>query len=456
MPLKPSKTIAMLVYPGFNLREMVGTAHLLMSALSIRGYRLVTVGETTAPLDSDTPMQIVPGATNANLPSPGAVIVPGSSTRPDQALNSPGMLEYLRQVEPTASWMVGISSGVLALAEAGLLQKEATTHWVCAKRLEQMGIRYVRRPFTGAVPRYTAAGVSGGMDLALHLAGQIAGAGAARTAQAIAEYDPQPQLGGIDWETFDRDGTPSIPAPGLSTKATIIALVIYPGLTVPDLAGPLQVYSTLTRLDPRFQVYVVAETGEPVLTDLGVPMIPNLSFAELPDPDVFIVPGGDTATLRAMNNPAVRAYITAAAETAQVAGSACTGALILAGSGLLEERQATTHWAYVKILEVLGAHYQRKRWVEDGKFFMSAGVSAGIDAALEMVRRLAGEQVSRRVQLEIQYDPHPPLGGIDWQNPSLFLRAIRLANALRVPFVTSKAKRMARQTNEKGQSIGRA
>jgi transcriptional regulator GlxA family with amidase domain len=135
----------------------------------------------------------------------------------------------------------------------------------------------------------------------------------------------------------------------------------------------------------------------------------------VPDPTVVIVPGGDAPTIKAMGNPTIREYLCHAAQSAPVVGSVCTGALVLAAAGLLEGRQATTHWAYHRLLERLGATYVRQRWVEDGKFITSAGVSAGIDMALALVARLTDEATSRMVQLAIEYDPHPPFGGIDWR-----------------------------------------
>ena len=81
---------------------------------------------------------------------------------------------------------------------------------------------------------------------------------------------------------------------------------------------------------------------------------------------------------------------------------------------MLEGRRASIHWAYARELELLGAQYAQSRFTEDGKFLTSAGVSAGIDMALELAARLQGRETSQRIQLGLEYDPQPPFGGIDW------------------------------------------
>ena len=193
-----------------------------------------------------------------------------------------------------------------------------------------------------------------------------------------------------------------------------VAFVLYPGLTLLDLVGPLQVFASLRRFSDQYRPVVVAERLEPMPTDGPLTVTAGQTFADVPDPAVVIVPGGDAPTIKAMGDPAIREYLRQAADTAPVVGSVCTGALVLAAAGLLEGRQATTHWAYHRLLERLGATYLPQRWVEDGKFITSAGVSAGIDMALTLVARLTDEPTARRVQLSIEYDPHPPFGGIDW------------------------------------------
>ncbi len=226
-----------------------------------------------------------------------------------------------------------------------------------------------------------------------------------------------------------------------------IAFVLYPGLTVLDLTGPLQVLTALREIAPEYRTVVVAEHVKPTDTDIPGEMkvIPNNTFEEVPHPFAFIVPGGVTPTLRAMSNEAIRSYVRAAAETAEVVSSVCTGALILGSVGLLEGRQATTHWAFYKVLEEFGARYVRRRWVEDGKFICSAGVSAGIDMALQLVARLTDEQTSREVQYRLGYDPEPPFGGIDYEHIGGRLGAWRAGLSLAAPVLTAKPKRLTRQ-----------
>jgi transcriptional regulator GlxA family with amidase domain len=224
-----------------------------------------------------------------------------------------------------------------------------------------------------------------------------------------------------------------------------IAFVLYSGLTVFDLVGPLQVLTTLSAIAPQYRTVIVGERVEPTDTDIRVKMIPTHSFEEMPNPSIVLVPGGGVPTLKAMRNEAIRGYVRSAAETAEVAGSVCTGALILGSVGLLEGRQATTHWAYYKILEELGAKYVRKRWVEDGKFICSAGVSAGIDMALALAARLTDEETARRVQRSLGYDPHPPFGGIDYDHLGALAGTVRAGLSLAAPVIAARPKQLTRQ-----------
>lgn len=191
----------------------------------------------------------------------------------------------------------------------------------------------------------------------------------------------------------------------------VIACIVYPELTVLDLIGPFEVLSGLRE---PFRAVTVGETLEPVQADSPVRIAPMATFADVPNPDVILVPGGITGTARAAAGDATRAYIEAAAPTASVIAAVCTGAIVLAAAGLLNGKRATTHWSSAGLLEQYGATYVPERWVRDGKFMTAAGVSAGIDMALALAAELAGEATAKRIQTVIEYDPQPPFGGLDW------------------------------------------
>ncbi len=223
-----------------------------------------------------------------------------------------------------------------------------------------------------------------------------------------------------------------------------IAVVLYPGLTALDMIGPLQVLKVLERFAPQYRTVVVGERAEPMDTDVHVRMMPDLTFDEVPHPFALVVPGGRIPTVRAMSDPAIREYVRTAAQSSEIVASVCTGSLILAAVGLLKGRQATTNWFWYGVLESFGAKYLRRRWVEDGKFIMSAGVSAGIDMGLYLASRLTDEATARRVQLALDYDPQPPFGRIDWAHVSLLPRVMRGGISLAAPVIAAKPKRLTR------------
>jgi transcriptional regulator GlxA family with amidase domain len=453
------KTIAFVVYPGISLLELVGNHTLLSSIMRLgpmmkmkAGYASVVVGERVEAIPTDTPMSIIPQKTFAAVPEPEGLVVIGGGADTLPALENAELVEYVRRAGQHAEWVASTSTGSLLLAAAGLLEgRLATTHWAYTDRLQAYGARpqpYRPGGWVTDDKFTTSAGVSGAVDMAIGLGAQLTTRDIAQFGQLMIEYDPHPPFGRLDWSTFEQQQASLAPlvSQHLTTQepAYTIAFVLYPGLTVFDLAGPLEVFSALSRIAPQFRPIVVAEQADPVMTDIGVRMVPNASFADLPHPYAFFVPGGDTATLNAMANPAIRRYIRTAAQDAKWTVSVCTGALILTSIGLLEGCDVTTHWAYTRFLENLGAHYVQKRWTVNGTIVNSAGVSAGIDMALSMVSRLTDEETARRVQWLIQYDPQPPFGGIDYQHMKLLPRVIRGMSSLRAPLYTRKPRQLTR------------
>jgi transcriptional regulator GlxA family with amidase domain len=183
-----------------------------------------------------------------------------------------------------------------------------------------------------------------------------------------------------------------------------IAIPLYDRFTALDAIGP---YEVLSRL-PGASVTFLAERPGPVRTDNGMlTLLAERGFAELPEPDIVLVPGGP-GEVAARAGGELLEWLRAAARTATWTTSVCTGALVLAAAGLLQGRRATTHWLALEQLRALGAEPVDERVVFDGDIVTAAGVSAGIDMALALSARIAGEQVAQAIQLGIEYAPEPP------------------------------------------------
>lgn len=183
-----------------------------------------------------------------------------------------------------------------------------------------------------------------------------------------------------------------------------IAILIFDKLTALDAVGP---YEVLSRL-PGAELVFVAKRAGPKRTDTGaLALTADASIAELTDPDVLLIPGGEgNRPLLADQN--LLDWVRAADAGSTWTTSVCTGSLVLGAAGILEGRRATSHWAHLERLADYGATPVSERVVIDGKLVTAAGVSAGIDMALTLAAEIAGKQVAQAIQLGIEYDPDPP------------------------------------------------
>jgi transcriptional regulator GlxA family with amidase domain len=201
-----------------------------------------------------------------------------------------------------------------------------------------------------------------------------------------------------------------------------IAVLLFDRLTALDAVGP---YEVLSRL-PGAEVTFVAETPGPKRTDTKrLALVADASLAELPHPQIVLVPGGPGQAALMENGP-VHEWLRGAHETSTWTASVCTGSLILAAAGLLAGRRATSHWTALEELRRLGAEPVAERVVFDGKIVTAAGVSAGIDMALALAAKVAGEEVAQSIQLSIEYDPRPSFdAGSPAKAPAAIVEAVR-------------------------------
>ena len=183
-----------------------------------------------------------------------------------------------------------------------------------------------------------------------------------------------------------------------------IVIALFDRFTALDAVGPHQVLHHL----PDAEVIFAAE-GARDITDESrtLTLQAKAGYADVPRPDIIVVPGGPGQAAQMTPGP-LQDWLLEADETSTWTTSVCTGSLILAGAGLLTGRKATTNWLAHEELRHLGAVPQRERYVFDGKYVTAAGVSAGIDMALALAGRVAGDEEAQRIQLGIEYDPQGP------------------------------------------------
>lgn len=186
-----------------------------------------------------------------------------------------------------------------------------------------------------------------------------------------------------------------------------IAIPIFDELAALDAVGP---YEVLSRLPGATVSFLATEPG-PKRTENGtLSLVADQAFEELPDPDVIVFPGG-YGTRALARDETVLEWVRGAHASSTWTTSVCTGALVLGAAGILDGLEATTHWLVLDDLRQYGATPVSRRVVEQGKVVTAAGVSAGIDMALTLAARIAGEEIAQAIQLGIEYDPAPPFKG---------------------------------------------
>ena len=184
-----------------------------------------------------------------------------------------------------------------------------------------------------------------------------------------------------------------------------LAAFIFPGFQTLDLFGPIEIFGSLR---DEIDITLVAETMGPVPSVHGHKLLPEKSIEDDHNYDLLFVPGGDAA-LAVGENKNVTQWLVQTSARAELVMTVCTGSVLLATTGVLDGYQATTNKLDFTATVPLGPNVdwvQKARWVEDGKFFTSSGVSAGIDMALTAIAHLYGEERATKVATGIEYEWH--------------------------------------------------
>lgn len=182
-------------------------------------------------------------------------------------------------------------------------------------------------------------------------------------------------------------------------------ILVFPQVEELDFAGPWEMATMWQQVAQGPECLIVAQQAAPVVCAKGLSVNPHVAFADCPQLDVLLVPGGQ-GTRTEVNNPVLVDFVANQARGCQAVLAVCTGAFVLHAAGLLAGRRATTHWGSLGRLRALGdVQVVEQRFVQDGKVWTSAGVSAGIDLTLAYIAQVAGDDAAGKVQFAAEYYP---------------------------------------------------
>jgi transcriptional regulator GlxA family with amidase domain len=182
-----------------------------------------------------------------------------------------------------------------------------------------------------------------------------------------------------------------------------LVILLFDNYTSLDVVGPYEVLNKL----PNTKVYFVGLEKKLYKDTYGLHILADYSIDEISEADVLMVPGGFGID-NLLKNHEIIDWVQKIDKSTKWTVSVCSGALLLAQAGLLNRKNCTTHWRRKDQLKGYHVTINDERYVQDGKIITSAGVSAGIDMALYLVSKIAGDQTAKMIQLSIEYDPKPP------------------------------------------------
>jgi len=181
-----------------------------------------------------------------------------------------------------------------------------------------------------------------------------------------------------------------------------VGTLLFPGFELLDVFGPLEMFGALP---DDFALQMIAETAGPVESRQGPKAVADVALAHAKPYDVLLIPGG-RGTRREVDNAALIDWIRRNAQASSIVATVCTGAALLARTGLLDGRKATSNKASFGWVMTQGPNVvwqRRARWVVDGKYYTSSGVSAGMDMALALIASLSGPDKARSVADYAEY-----------------------------------------------------
>ena len=219
----------------------------------------------------------------------------------------------------------------------------------------------------------------------------------ARIAKEIENFSPENHVNSMEM-VFGK--------PKFNIKT--IGILVYDGVNDLDLMGPRYVLGQAMGVKTQ----LISIKKGTIKTVMGVEIVPNTTIDDINQLDILIIPGGFKGTIEAAYNEELHKWIRKIDKTTKYTGAVCTGVWVLGATGLLENKKASTNWykeeEFLKKYKAIPAN---QRYTKDGKYWTSAGVTAGMDMSLAIMKDIYGDKYAQAIMLDMEYDPHPPIEG---------------------------------------------
>lgn len=369
------REVGIVVYDGVSAMEAVGMMSVLSELMDTKvRYLAVKPGLVhTDVMD----IEVEHGLFDAKKLD--MLVVPGGNAQAMQALKSdPRVVQKIKELDARTVLSAATGAGNAMLNHAGVTVDRYEPH---TARFRVNGKYWSGQHGTAAI------------DMGLAIIQALRGDTYLQGSMLDLEYAPQPPA------RTERIGTRS------GEDSLHIGIVLYDGCFTLDALGPLCVLAQL----PRTRLELIGAEPTPVRSGRTV-IHPHRTSDEVAHLDVLLVPGGSVGTWKAAQDTTWRNWILRVDASTDITASVCTGAWILGEAGLLRDRQATTHWYRAEqMLTRYGARFMQERYTSDGKYWTSAGVSAGIDLSLALIQELDGSEAMRNAREKLAYHPSPPI-----------------------------------------------
>lgn len=419
------KEIGILVYDGFNTIEALGAMSVFSEMMNVK---IQYVAPTTGWIKSELGTEILVEKKWDEVTTLDLLFVPGGTPESvDALLVNEKFIDWLKTIDQTTKLTASSGLGTFLLGNAGILQdKKVSLDWYEAKNNAAiLDGKLTDKRYTNDGKYWTSVGQTGAIDLSLAMLYAISSKNHVQGAMLDLEYDPQPPLDAGTGALTPRSllqhiqehaktlksGYKVFSNPHIALeqpkKLNTIGILVYDDFFTLDAIGPLVTLSQI----PDVEIKLIAKQKGKLKTGRTYLNITN-SLNEITQLDALVVPGGAVSTFHASQDTVFLNWIRKIDENSLYTTSVCTGSWILGNAGLLKGKTATSHWYRAQErLEYYGANYRKARYTNDGKYWTSAGVSAGIDFSFALMQELYRNELVYVGMLNLQYHPEPVIQG---------------------------------------------